>query len=158
MKKVTILMASAICFTLVSCNGENEENKEGDKSKKEKTEETVSEETEEAPKEETKNYDPYTKEKLQGEWEVVDAQAYSKDKMIGQTYVFEGDSATYYAGFGQKGMITGTIKIEDSKLSLTYTDKTDKGTSTVTSTYEGGFEGDMLYMNKMDAKITLKKK
>lgn len=155
MKKVTVLMASAICFTLVSCGGETtDENKKDEDTPKEET----TAETNEVPEEETIEYEPYTKEKLQGEWEVVDAQAYSKDKMIGETYVFNGDSATYYAGFGDKGMITGSMVIEDSKLSLTYMNKTENGTSKMTSTYEGGFDGDMLYMNKMDAKITLNKK
>ena len=151
MKKIYLLLMSATLISLVACGGKEE--------KKENSEETEDSKKSDEPIAEEITYEAFDSAKLEGNWKVIDAQAYSKDKMIGQIYSFIGDTATYYAGFGEREMIKGVITIEGELLSLKFSEKAEHGNVTMTSEFKGGFfeGGKKLQMNAKDAIITLER-
>lgn len=148
----TIVAFSLSLTILISCGGADTSEsteKSGDSSTE------VQDEVQDAPVEEVV-YEPFTIEKLKGSWKAVDAKAYSKNEIIGQIYMFNDSTATYYASYGEGGMINGGLSIEGKELNLIDT-KTDPvyGTTTMTSTYTGGFVGDQLHLISQSEIITL---
>lgn len=153
--KKNILKSFALLFigvALFSCGEKKEEKK--DSEKKEQTGEVI----EEPVKIE---YEAFDSAKLQGNWKVIDAQAYSKDQMMGQTFSFEGDSATFFKNVGDVGMAKGTFKIDNNMLSIEYKKPDPNGGGNVRITFEfnGGFfeDGKKLQMDASDMLITLER-
>jgi hypothetical protein len=104
-------------------------------------------------------YEPFDIELLKGSWKAVDALGYSKDKIIGQIYTFGDSTASFYASYGEGGMENAVLSIENNQLVLSVSkeDPTYGGTSTMTTTYDGGFVGDKLVLKSQSEEITLSK-
>jgi hypothetical protein len=104
-------------------------------------------------------YEPFSIEKMKGNWKATDALGYSKDKIIGKLYSFGDSSATFYASYGDGGMENAVFTIENDEviLSVSKEDPTYGGTSTMTTKYTGGFNGDKLVLKSQSEEITLTK-
>lgn len=151
----TILALSMSLTMLISCGGADSSEsteKSGDSSTE------VQDEIQDAPVEEVV-YEPFTIEKLNGTWKAVDAKAYSKNEIIGQIFSFNDTTATFYASYGEGGMINGELSIEGDELNLidTKTDPVSGSKTTMTTTYTGGFVGNELHLISINEIITLTK-
>lgn len=153
MKTKYLLPAVTFALILNACGS-----KEGSKENKEEGNEQKEEKIDEAPVEEI-SYEAFDSAKLEGNWKVIDVQAYSKDQMIGQTYSFMGDTATFFKNTGDAGMAKGDYTIEENKLLITWRKEDENGRAKITFEFDGGFfeEGKKLQMNASDMIITLER-
>ncbi len=147
------LLSLALISTLfaVSCSDKTDDKKDGDKKNEEPKEEPAKEIT----------YEAFDSAKLEGNWKVIDAQAYSMDKMKGQTYSFLGDTATFFRTTGDVGMDKAYYEIDGETLNILYKKRAadNSGNITITFDYTGGFfeGGKKLQLNANDAMITLER-
>lgn len=149
MKKIKYGFAALLATTMMSCGGG--ESTEDTTSNEENTTEEV------VPQAET--LEAFTKEKLAGNWLATEASGYSRDKIKGQTYTFDGDTASVYKSSGEGGMATGFYELTDGTLSVQIKKQNDDGsTSTVFCEYKGGFtaDGDLKLTSNSES-ITLEK-
>jgi hypothetical protein len=149
--KINFISATVLSsLILFSCSEKKEEKKSDGK-----TEENVEEVKEEI------TYEAFDSARLEGNWKVIDAQAYSKDKMMGQTYSFIGDTATFLKTTGDVEMAKAYYEIEGDALNIIYKkrDEVNGGNVKLTFSFKGGFfeNGNKLQMNANDAMITLEK-
>lgn len=150
-KKTFLALGLISTLFAVSC-GEKKEDKKEDKKTEEPVEEPIKEEI---------AYEAFDSAKLEGNWKVIDAQAYSKDQMMGQTYSFIGDTATFLKTTGDVEMTKAYYEIEGDVLNIIYKkrDKANGGNVKITFDFKGGFfeGGKKLQLNANDAIITLEK-
>jgi hypothetical protein len=149
--KISIYTLILSAMIITSCSEKTNEDKKDEK----KTEEPADEIKEEVKME----YQAFDSALLQGNWKVIDAQAYSKDKMMGQVYSFNADTAVFFKNTGDAGMTKGPFTIENGVLIMKWISKDKNGTSTISFDYEGGFfeDGKKLQLNANDMMVTLEK-
>lgn len=141
---------SFLTMGLLACGGEKNDKKEEQKQGQLKPK----------PGSEKVELTAFDKAQMEGNWEVIDASGYSRDKMMGQTYSFVGDSATIYQNWGDGGMGTGFCLITPELVTIEFrTDQPDGSSTVLTAEYKGGFNGkDELHLNGNSEKIKLKRK
>lgn len=101
----------------------------------------------------------FSKEKLQGEWEVIQAYGESAEKYKGTTIKFVGDSITMFMDWGVEGFGTAYCTYRPGIIEAEFTQLKENGDlSFMGIFYKGGFKGDQLEFKSNSQELVLKRK